>query len=217
MPFLPIPGPLRFQRNLRGRPFFRFQRNRKERQDVFPSAPQGQRKKTRVFLRAIYGSEETLLCRRKSLAIFDGRGRVPRKFIEFSGDNEKKDESYFYRPIHGSVKIASMRRARSKIGLPSSIFLSSNRKERPSPQIPLESEGTRNRRGPGIRDSGEKSYGKKGPGVGKNIDLSFLESEGTRWGPYCMQFLWETTVPLVQGKQDYSKKVARKKDIYLLF
>ena len=30
------------------------------------------------------------LCRRKSQAIFDGRGRVPRKFIEFSGDNEKK-------------------------------------------------------------------------------------------------------------------------------
>ena len=43
----PIPGPLRFQRNLRGRPFFRFQRNRKERQDFIPSAPQGQRKKTR--------------------------------------------------------------------------------------------------------------------------------------------------------------------------
>ena len=37
--------------------------------------------------------EETLFCRRKSQAIFDGRGRVPRKFIEFSGDNEKKDRS----------------------------------------------------------------------------------------------------------------------------
>ena len=113
----PIPGPLRFQRNLRGRPFFRFACfspshrwlgkknlrhapanpfmrfarravNRKERQDFIPSAPQGQRKKTRE-------SEETLLCRRKSLAIFDGRGRVPRKFIEFSGDNEKKSKIFF--------------------------------------------------------------------------------------------------------------------------
>ena len=74
---LPIPGPLRFQSNLRGRPFFRFACffplplrsrgkknlrhapanpfmrfarravNRKERQDFIPSAPQGQRKKTR--------------------------------------------------------------------------------------------------------------------------------------------------------------------------
>ena len=74
---LPLPGPLRFQRNLRGRPFLRFACffplplrgrgnknlrhapanpfmrfarravNRKERQDFFPSAPQGQRKKTR--------------------------------------------------------------------------------------------------------------------------------------------------------------------------
>ena len=47
LPFFPIPGPLRFPWNLRGRPFLRFRRNRKERQDVFPSAPQGQRKKTR--------------------------------------------------------------------------------------------------------------------------------------------------------------------------
>ena len=58
----PIPGPLRFLWNLRGRAFFRFTcffplplrgrgnkifRNRKERQDFFSSAPQGQRKKTR--------------------------------------------------------------------------------------------------------------------------------------------------------------------------
>ena len=78
---LSIPGPLRFPWNLRGRPFLRFLRNRKERQDVFPSAPQGQRKKTRVFLRAIHGSEETLLCRRKSLAIFDGRGRKEKSSI----------------------------------------------------------------------------------------------------------------------------------------
>ena len=75
-PFFPTPGPLRFQRNLRGRPFFRFACfspshrwlgkknlrhapanpfmrfarravNRKERQDFIPSAPQGQRKKKR--------------------------------------------------------------------------------------------------------------------------------------------------------------------------
>ena len=75
-------------------------------------------------------SEETLLCCRKSLAIFDGRGRksqaifdgrgrVPRKFIEFSGDNEKKDRrSFFLR------KKRSKRGARSKIGLPSlKLFL----------------------------------------------------------------------------------------------
>ena len=106
-----------------------------ERSSIFSSHRnrRKQREKNTGFLRAIHGSEETLLCRRKSLAIFDGRGRVPRKFIEFSGDNEKKDGSYFYRPINGSVKIASMRRARSKIGLPSSIFLSSNRKRRRVP------------------------------------------------------------------------------------
>ena len=46
-PFFPTPGPLRFQRNLRGRPFFRFRRNRKERQDFIPSAPAGQRNKKR--------------------------------------------------------------------------------------------------------------------------------------------------------------------------
>ena len=45
--FSPTPGPLRFQRNLRGRPFFRFLWNRKERQDFIPSAPQGHRKKKR--------------------------------------------------------------------------------------------------------------------------------------------------------------------------
>ena len=37
------------------------------------------------------GREETLLCRRKSQAIFDGRGRVPRKFYEFSGDRVPSD------------------------------------------------------------------------------------------------------------------------------
>ena len=58
---------------------------------VFPSAPQGQRKKTRVFLRAMNGSEETLVCRRKSQAIFDDRRRVPRKLIEFSGDRVPSD------------------------------------------------------------------------------------------------------------------------------
>ena len=35
-------------------------------------------------------SEETLVCRRKSLAIFDVRRRVPRKFMEFSGDRKNK-------------------------------------------------------------------------------------------------------------------------------
>ena len=49
------------------------------------------RKKTREW-------EETLLCRRKSLAIFDGRGRVPRKFYEFSGDREEKIEDFFIDP-----------------------------------------------------------------------------------------------------------------------
>ena len=43
--FPPTPGPLRFQRNLRGRPFFRFQRNRKERQDFFPEPFMARRKK----------------------------------------------------------------------------------------------------------------------------------------------------------------------------
>ena len=72
----PIPGPLRFQRNLRGRPFFRFQRNRKERQDFFPSAPQGQRKKTRVFLRAIYGSEETTERKIFDLSFLESEGKA---------------------------------------------------------------------------------------------------------------------------------------------
>ena len=57
--------------------------DRGPRGDVFPE-PFMARKKTRE-------SEETLLCRRKSQAIFDGRGRVPRKFIEFSGDRVSSD------------------------------------------------------------------------------------------------------------------------------
>ena len=64
-------------------------------------------------------SEETLLCRRKSLAIFDGRGRVPRKFIEFSGDNEKKDRRSFF-----------LRKKRLKI-----FSFPSKWEERTSPQI----------------------------------------------------------------------------------
>ena len=53
-------------------------------------------------------SEETLLCRRKSQAIFDGRGRVPLKFIEFSGDNEKKDLRSFF------LYFPRLRRSRGK-------------------------------------------------------------------------------------------------------
>ena len=84
MPFLPIsskseerPSP-QIPRESEGT------RNRKERQDFIPSAPQGQRNKTRE-------SEKTLVCRRKSQAIFDGRHRVPRKFMEFSGDRVPSD------------------------------------------------------------------------------------------------------------------------------
>ena len=51
----------------------------------FPLPRRGRGKKTRE-------SKETLVSRRKSLAIFDGRRRVPRKFYEFSGDREEKIE-----------------------------------------------------------------------------------------------------------------------------
>ena len=144
-------------RNLRGRPSFRFtcffpllRRGRGKKHGFFSSAPQGQRKKTRVFLRFPSSppipseSEGTrrlpskIACdfRRQARVLFlSEKGRVfPYSErvggnIEMGGNDGKKDGSYFYRPIHGSVKIASMRKERSKIGLPSSIFLSSNRKD----------------------------------------------------------------------------------------
>ena len=67
-------GPLRFRRNLKGRPSFPIPR------DVFPSAPQGQRKKTRVFLRAIHGSEETTERKIEDLSFLESERRAKNGF-----------------------------------------------------------------------------------------------------------------------------------------
>ena len=121
----PTPGPLRFQRNLRGRPFLRFRRNRKERQDFFPepsmarfshgifdSGEKSRRKKRESGKFVLFLSEKgpssavenrlrfstadegpfserkrTLVCRRKSQAIFDGRRRVPSDSEGIGGDD----------------------------------------------------------------------------------------------------------------------------------
>ena len=126
--FPPISGPLRFQRNLRGPPFFRFLRNRKERQDVFASAPQGQSKKTRVFLRAINGSEETTERKIEDLSFLESEETLvsgekersssflfPKKKISSGATGGKTNQFNLYRtysswPLFKSQLINSMER-----------------------------------------------------------------------------------------------------------
>ena len=69
-PFFSTPGPLRFLWNLKG-------------PGVEKKGP----------------GKRTLVCRRKSQAIFDGRRRIPRKFMEFSGDSGIVKNSPFFSDI----------------------------------------------------------------------------------------------------------------------
>ena len=116
---LPIPGPLRFLWNLRGRPFFRFACfspshrwlgkknlrhapanpfmrfarravNRKERQDFIPSAPQGQRNKTRESERFF----PSHFMARFSHGIFDSGEKSRRKTR--GGKKNVRGPAFFY-------------------------------------------------------------------------------------------------------------------------
>ena len=111
-------------------------------------------------------SEETLLCRRKSLAIFDGRGRKEKSSIFLFP--ERKIEDSFYRPMKWVDKknLHLSNSPKGKRQIQDLSFLESE--EQPSPQIPKESEGTRDRRnGRPLRFQRNL----RGPGIGRDVRL----------------------------------------------
>ena len=73
--------------------------------------------------------KRTLVCRRKSQAIFDGRRRVPRKFMEFSGDSGIEKNSPFFplvsshsKRMGGNKREKGARNRRNNGSLRASIF-----------------------------------------------------------------------------------------------